>query len=158
MLNWSLIFAAEAVEQKAVLLGFDATLPIIVVEFLLLMVVLKALFFEPLTKAMDERSDYVRDTLSSVKSRLAESESLAQQYKQELAQARLQAQSIISEAQAAANDTCNKQIIEAQQAARVKVDKARQEIEQEKETAQKSLEAEISLLSGQIANKLLGAI
>ena len=158
MIHWSLIVAAEAVEQKASLFGFDATLPIIVIEFLVLMTVLKGLFFSPLTKAIDDRNDYVRGTLADVKAKLAETESLAAQYKQELSQTRVQSQTVIAEAQAEANDIRNRMVIEAQQSAQATVDKARQEVEQEREAARKSLDAEVDRLSDGIVSKLLSAV
>ena len=158
MIHWSLIVAAETVEQKASLFGFDATLPIIVIEFLILMTVLKGLFFGPLTKAIDNRNDYVRSTLADAKVKLAESEALAEHYKQELVQTRIKSQTIIADAQAAANDIRNRKVIEAQQIAQTNVEKARQEVEQDRAAAQQSLNDEISRLSDQIATKLLGAV
>ena len=158
MIHWSLIVAVEAVEQKASLFGFDATLPIVVLEFLALMTVLKGLFFGPLTKAIDDRNDYVRSTFADAKAKLAETEALATQYKQELSQTRIQSQTIIADAQAAANDIRNSMVIEAQQSAQANVDKARQEVEQEREAARKSLDAEVARLSDGIVSKLLSAV
>ncbi|WP_026100695.1 F0F1 ATP synthase subunit B' [Synechococcus sp. PCC 7336] len=157
MIHWSLIVATEAVEQEASLFGFDATLPIIVAEFLLLMAVLKVTFFGPLTDAIDERNDYVRDTAADAKVKLAESQSLAEKYKQEAARARLAAQSLISDAEAEATALRNQQVLAAQQEAQARVQEARQAIEAEKNAALEVLEAQVTDLSSQVTEKLLGA-
>ncbi|KAI5403754.1 hypothetical protein KIW84_051058, partial [Lathyrus oleraceus] len=53
--------------EKAALFDFNLTLPIIVVEFLFLMVALDKLYFTPLGNFMDERDTSIRDKLNSVK-------------------------------------------------------------------------------------------
>lgn len=158
MVHWSFMLAAEAPEQQAVLLGFDATMPFIVIEFLVLMAVLKALFFKPMTEAIDSREDYVRTTLSGAKEKLEKSEALARQYKQEIAQMRLKAQAIIAEAEAGATKIRNQQVLEAQQAAQARVEAARLAVEQEKQTALQELNAQVTDLSDRIAAKLIGAV
>ena len=157
MIHWSFVVATEAVEQKASLFGFDATLPIIVVEFLILMTVLKATFFGPLTEQIDSRNDYVRDTASGAKSKLSEAETLAVQYKKDIAQTRISAQATVADAQAEASAIRNQKVIEAQQEAQAKVDAARLEVEKEKQAALSALEAEVAELSDSLIAKLLGA-
>jgi F-type H+-transporting ATPase subunit b len=41
---------------------FDATMPLMAVQFLLLAAVLNAIFYKPLTKALDDRDNYIRNT------------------------------------------------------------------------------------------------
>lgn len=52
--------------EKAALFEFNLTLPIIAIEFLLLMVALDKLYFSPLGKFMDERDAKIRSELSEV--------------------------------------------------------------------------------------------
>ena len=62
---------------------FDATLPLMAVQFLLLMVVLNAIFYKPLTKAIEERGDYIRRNQVEAQERLSKAETLAKQYEQD---------------------------------------------------------------------------
>jgi F-type H+-transporting ATPase subunit b len=134
---------------------FDATLPLMAVQFLLLAAVLNAIFYKPLTKVLDERDEYVRNNQVDAKERLAKAERLAKQYEEELAAARRQSQKVIADAQAEAQKIKAGQIAEAQQEAQVQRERAAQEIEQQKQEALRSLEGQVDDLSRQILEKLL---
>lgn len=56
---------AHAVAGK--IFDFNATLPIMVTEFLLLMVFLEKFWFTPVGDNLDQRDKYIRDKLASVK-------------------------------------------------------------------------------------------
>lgn len=66
---------AEEIE-KAALFDFNLTLPIIMVEFLLLMFALDKIYFTPLGKFMDERDAAIKEKLNSVKDTSEEVNSL----------------------------------------------------------------------------------
>ncbi|GFZ08348.1 ATPase, F0 complex, subunit B/B', bacterial/chloroplast [Actinidia rufa] len=53
--------------EKAALFDFNLTLPIIMAEFLFLMVALDKVWFSPLGKFMDDRDAQIREMLSGVK-------------------------------------------------------------------------------------------
>jgi F-type H+-transporting ATPase subunit b len=135
---------------------FDATLPLMAAQFIILAVVLNAVLYKPLGQAIDQRADYIRDTQLQAEERLAKAEKLAQQYEQEIAVTRKQSQATIVAAQAEAQKIAAAQIAEAQQEAQRAREKAAQEIEQEKQAAMSRLEAQVDALSQQIINKLLG--
>ncbi|MBD0363880.1 MAG: F0F1 ATP synthase subunit B', partial [Coleofasciculus sp. C3-bin4] len=66
MTHWTILLAvetAEAAAKEGGLFDFDATLPLMAVQFLLLVVLLNAVFYKPLTKAIEDRADYIRTTL-----------------------------------------------------------------------------------------------
>ena len=136
---------------------FDATLPLMAVQFLILMVVLNAIFYKPLTKALEERDEYILSRESDATSRLTKAEELAKQYEQELAGSRKQAGAIIAEAQAEADKIAAQQIAEAGAQAQKMREEAQQELDKQKEEAMRSLEQQVDALSRQILEKLLGA-
>ncbi|NET34534.1 MAG: F0F1 ATP synthase subunit B' [Cyanothece sp. SIO1E1] len=136
---------------------FDATLPLMAAQFLLLMVILNAIFYKPLTRAIDERSDYIRQTQIDAEERLAKSKRLAQQYEQELAETRKQAQSVIAAAQAEAQAVVSQQVAQAQAQAQAQREQSQQELDRQKVEALQSLESQVDDLSRQILAKLLGA-
>lgn len=140
---------------EAALFDLDATLPVIVIEFLILMVVLQALFFRPVTQVIDSRNDYVRSNLAMARERLAEVQALEKQYTQEMTQARVQSQTVIQAAETEANALRNQKILAAQQEAQTKVSAAREAVEAEKAASLDQLLSEADALSQQILHKLL---
>ena len=135
---------------------FDATLPLMAVQFLLLAAVLNVVFYKPLTKVLDERDDYIRSNEMGARERLAKAEQLAKQYEQQLADTRRQSQTLIANAQADAQKIGAQKIAEAQQEAVAKREQASLEIGQQKQEALQSLETQVDELSRQILEKILG--
>lgn len=152
--------AAEAAEaaQEGGLFDLDATLPLMAVQFILLAVILNAIFYKPLGKAIDERDNYVRTNKVDAKERLAKAEQLAKQYEQELAESRRKAQSIIAEAQEAAQKMAAKTIAEAQQEAQAQREQVQRELDEQKQAALNTLQQQVDDLSRQIVNKLLSSV
>jgi F-type H+-transporting ATPase subunit b len=136
---------------------FDATLPLMAVQFLLLAALLNVVFYKPLTKALDERDDYIRKNELGAQERLAKAEQLTKQYEQQLAETRRQSQTLITNAQAEAQKIGSSKIAEAQAEAQEKRERAQQEIEQQKQEALQSLEQQVDNLSRQILEKILGS-
>ncbi|MBD2446812.1 F0F1 ATP synthase subunit B' [Nostoc sp. FACHB-152] len=135
---------------------FDATLPFMALQFLLLAALLNVIFYKPLTKVLDDRDNYIRTNTLEAKERLAKAERLAQEYEQQLADARRQSQAVVESAQAEAKKITAQKIAEAQQEAQAQREKASIEIEQQKQEAMRSLEQQVDALSRQILEKLLG--
>lgn len=136
---------------------FDATLPLMAVQFLILTVILNFIFYKPLTQAIDERTDYVRNNLSEAKQRAEKANQLAAQYEKELAETRRQSQALIAAAQAEATKIASAEIAAAQQDVQAQLLQAQQELDQQKQAALTTLEAQVSDLSRQLLTKLLGA-
>ena len=150
--------AAEAAEEASGgLFDINATLPFMAVQFLVLMAVLNQILFKPLGKVLDERDGLIRSSLSDSKERLEKTEALAEQYEQELASTRRQAQDVIVTAQNEAQAIADKKVAEAQQEAQVKREQAQAELNQQKQAAMQSLEQQVDALSRQIMGKLLGS-
>ncbi|NEQ65628.1 MAG: F0F1 ATP synthase subunit B' [Symploca sp. SIO1B1] len=135
---------------------FDATLPLMAVQFLLLAAVLNAIFYKPLTKVIEERADYIRTNETEARERLSKAEELANQYEQQLGEARRQSQAIIESAQADAKKIAAQKIAEAEQEAQAQREQAQREIEEQKQQAMSSLEQQVDALTRQILEKLLG--
>lgn len=157
MMQWTILLAAETAVKEGGLFDFDATLPIMALQFLILAAVLNAVFYKPLGKAIDERNDYIRSTELNTKERLSKAENLARQYEQALAQSRKKSQEIILQAQTDAQKIASEKIAEAQREAQAQREQAQTEIEQQKQEAMNSLEQEVDALSRQILEKLLGS-
>lgn len=136
---------------------FDATLPLMAIQFLLLVVIMNAVFYKPLTKAIDDRSDFIRSTNAEAQERLAKAKLMAEKYEQELMATRRQAQAAIAAAQAEAKQIAADQIAQAQRQVQAQLQQVQQELEQQRQTAFGALEQQIGILSQQILEKLIGA-
>lgn len=159
MTHCTILLAVEAATSTAKeggLFDFDATLPLMALQFILLVVVLNAVFYKPLSKAIDDRDDYIRKNSLEARERLTKAEKLAQQYEQELAETRRKSQATIAAAQADAQKIAAEKMAQAQGEAQVQREQAAQEIEQQKAEALSSLEQQVDALSRQIIEKLLG--
>jgi F-type H+-transporting ATPase subunit b len=159
MTHWTILLAVETAETAAKeggLFDFDATLPLMALQFLILVAVLNAVFYKPLTKAIDERDDYIRKNLLEARERIAKAENLAKQYEQELGETRRKSQATIAAAQADAKKIAAEKMAQAQAEAQEQRVQAGQEIDQQKAEAFASLEQQVDALSRQILEKLLG--
>ena len=136
---------------------FDATLQLMALQFLLLAALLNAIFYKPMTKVLDDRANYVRTNNLDARDRLAKAESLTKEYEQQLASARRQSQVTIETAQNEAKKITAQKIAQAQQEAQVQREQAAKEIEQQKQAAMATLDAQVDALSNQILEKLLGS-
>lgn len=157
MTHWITLLAVEEVAKEGGLFDLDATLPLMAIQFLVLALILNATLYKPLGNAIDGRNEYIRTNNLEAQERLSKAQALAQQYEQELAHSRREAQAIVAQAQAEAQKIAAQNIAAAQQEAQVQREKAASEIEQQKQQALASLETQVDALSRQILEKLLGA-
>jgi F-type H+-transporting ATPase subunit b len=157
MLHWTLTLAAETAEaaEKGGLFDFDATLPIIAIQFMLFVAVLNALFYKPVSAAIDGRADFLRTSLAEARERTEKADQLARQYQEEIAKARVQAQQAMAEAEASAAKVRAETLAAAQAEAQVKMNEAQAVVEAEKAQALQVLEQRVEGLSQQIIAKLL---
>ena len=161
MTYWTIFLAAADVAAETTteggLFDINATLPLMALQFLILMAVLNSLLYKPLGKVIDQRSDYVRNSLKDARELKEKSEMLAAQYDNELKSVRRESQDIIAKAKAEAEKISASKIQEAQQEVAAQKQKAADEIEAQKAEAMQSLEQQVDSLSNQILEKLLGA-
>lgn len=136
---------------------FDATLPLMAIQFVLLTLVMNALFFKPMSKIIGEREDFIRSSKTGGRDRIEKANQLAQQYEQDLAETRREAQAIIAAAQDEAKKISASQVAEAQQQVQAELMQVQQELEAQKQTAMSQLSGDATALSQQILEKLLGS-
>ena len=155
-MHWTIVLATEATQEGG-LFSFDATLPLMAIQFMILVGILNAVFYKPLTKSLDDRDDYIRNKNQSAQARLKEIQDKQAKYEQELASSRRKAQEIINAARAEANQTADADIAEAQRQANEEREQAAAEIEQQKQAAFAQIDQQVNALSRQILEKILGS-
>nr|YP_009295992.1 ATP synthase CFO B' chain subunit II [Schizymenia dubyi]AOM64927.1 ATP synthase CFO B' chain subunit II [Schizymenia dubyi] len=158
MINLPILFALHAsnTEVQGGLFDFNATLPLMALQFLALTTVLNFLFYKPVSYVLDERDEYIRNSLTTASASLLKANELTKKYEQELAESRKRAQSIIKKSQQEAQEIVSIKIREAQIDAEKLVTEAYCQLNTQKEQALKTLETQVDTLSDQIKLKLLG--
>jgi F-type H+-transporting ATPase subunit b len=157
MIDLTLFLAIEKTntEIQGGLFDFNATLPLVGLHFLVLMLLLDIIFYKPVTKILDNRDEYIRNSLTTASTALNRADKLTLQYEQELSTARKQAQELIRLSQAESQQVVLQKIKEAQSNAESLVNEASQQLITQKEQALKTLENQVEILSDQIQSKLL---
>jgi F-type H+-transporting ATPase subunit b len=152
-----LLTQATASEPEGGLFDFNATLPLMALQILLLMVVLNLVFYTPIAKVLDERDEYIRKNLTEASETLTKAEAITKQYEQDLAQERRESQLIIASAQKEAQEIVAMEINQAQKDTEALVNEATQQLNTQKDKALLALEEQVNTLSEQIKNKLLSS-
>ena len=99
MINLSILISSSEVSGPGGLFDIDATLPLVAIQFLLLMVILNVILYNPLLTIIEERKEYILTNLTKASEILAEANKLTTQYEQELDSVRKEAQLEITNSQ-----------------------------------------------------------
>ena len=99
MINFSILISSSEVNGPGGLFDINATLPIIAIQFILLVVLLNIILYSPLLKIIEERKEYILTNLGKASELLDEANKLTTQYEQELDSVRKQAQLEITNSQ-----------------------------------------------------------
>jgi len=138
------------------LFDFNATLPLMAIQFILLTVVLTFVFYKPVAKVIDEREAYVNSNLTTAAEQLLKADELYKEYDEKLKMARANAQSIIAQSEKEAKDVVALEINQARQDASKIIEQTNKELESQKSLALQQLETQVDELSQLIKEKLLG--
>ena len=99
MLNFSILISNSEVTGPGGLFDINATLPLVAIQFLLLMVFLNTVLYSPLLEVIAERNEYILNNLAKASEILAQANELTAQYEQELNSVRKEAQLVITNSQ-----------------------------------------------------------
>jgi F-type H+-transporting ATPase subunit b len=138
------------------LFDFNATLPLMPIQFILLTVVLTFMFYKPVAKVIDERETYINGNLTQASEKLIKADELYKEYDKQLKEARVNAQSVIAQSEKEAKDVVALEITEARADAAKLIERTNKELEAQKSIALEKLEAQVDELSQLIKEKLLG--
>ncbi len=150
-----LALETSSTEAKGGLFDFNATLPLMALQFLALTIVLNLIYYKPVSNILDERDAYIRNSLTAASAALLQASELTKTYEQDLAESRKKAQDIIKKAQQDAQEVVSIKIKEAQQDADNLISNTYDQLNIQKEQALISLEQQVDILSNQIQVKLL---
>ena len=138
------------------LFDFNATLPLMAIQFILLTVVLTFIFYKPVSKVIDERETYINGNLTTASEKLIKADELYKEYDEQLKTARVSAQAIIAQSEKEAKDIVAVEINQARQDATKLIERTNKDLETQKSLALQQLETQVDELSQLIKEKLLG--
>jgi F-type H+-transporting ATPase subunit b len=84
MINLSILISSSEMSGPGGLFDIDATLPLVAIQFILLMVILNIILYNPLLTIIEERKEYILNNLGKASEILSEANKLTTQYEQEL--------------------------------------------------------------------------
>ena len=138
------------------LFDFNATLPLMAIQFILLTVVLTFIFYKPVSKVLDDRELYISGNLTQASEKLIKADELYKQYDEQLKTAKVSAQTTIAQAEKEAKDVVALEIGQARTDAAKLIERTNKELEAQKSIALEKLETQVDELSQLIKEKLLG--
>jgi len=138
------------------LFDFNATLPLMAVQFIFLTVILTFIFYKPVAKIIDERESYINGNLTQASEKLIKADELYKEYDEQLKAARINAQAVIGQAEKEGKEVVALEINEARSEAAKLIQQTNTELEAQKSLALQKLETQIDELSQLIKEKLLG--
>jgi F-type H+-transporting ATPase subunit b len=138
------------------LFDFNATLPIMALQFIALTTILTFVYYKPVGTLLEERETLISNNLTNASERLLKADELYQQYDEQLKDARNNAQGIIQAAETEAKEIVASEIAQARKDAASLIDKTNRDLEAQKNLALEKLETQVDELSDLIKEKLLG--
>ena len=99
MINLSILISSSEISGPGGLFDFNLTLPLVAIQFIVLMFILNAILYSPLLTIIEERKEYILTNLSQASELLAEANKLTTQYEQELDNVRKESQLEITNSQ-----------------------------------------------------------
>ena len=138
------------------MINLNWTMVMQIINFLVLMIVLNKLLFQPILNIIDERKAATEGKEADAKNMEQESESIVNKYNEKIKQAKIDATSKKQEIKGLGSKEEEKIISAARQEGEEVVNKIKDEIAKEVESARQNLTEQAKQMSEMIFTKLLG--
>ena len=138
------------------LFDFNATLPLMAIQFILLTIVLTFVFYKPVASVLEKREIYVKDNLTEASEKLIKADELYNQYDGQLKMAKANAQAFVAASEKEAKELVAAEISQTRKDAANLIAQTNNEMETQKSVALEQLETQVDELSLLIKEKLLG--
>lgn len=143
------------------MIDLNATFFAQILNFLILVAILRALCYKPVVRMIKAREDKIAESLAKADSDVAEAESLKKDYQAQLAEAREKAQAIVDKAEKVAASNRETSLQDTKREIEQMKKAAQAEIQRDRERAADQLKKEIVALSllaaGKVVEKNLAA-
>ena len=128
-----------------------------IVNFLVIMVLLRMFLYRPVLNMLEERREKIRESLSAAETARAEAATRSRENEEIIGRARRESQDIIRPAEEAARRREAEIIAQAREEAEALKQRAMSDIEYERQQTMTELRGEVAQLSLAIARKTIGA-
>jgi F-type H+-transporting ATPase subunit b len=154
MINLSTLILSSEVSGPGGLFDINATLPLVAIQFILLMVLLNIILYSPLLTIMEERKEYILSYLAQASEILAQAKELTAQYEQELETVRKEAQLEIANSQNIHKEILDIELDISQKYIDNLLETISDDLLNKKKTALDSLDSIVQTLCTEVENKL----
>jgi len=154
MVNLSILISSSEVSGPGGLFDIDATLPLVAIQFILLMIILNVILYNPLLTIIEERKEYILNNLAKASKILSQANELTAQYEQELNSVRKEAQLEITNSQKIHKEILEIELNISQKYIDNLLDNITKDLLDKKNTALNSLDAIVQSLCIEIETRL----
>ena len=154
MINLSILISSSEVSGPGGLFDINATLPLVSIQFILLMVILNIILYSPLLTIIEERKEYILGHLAEASEKLAQAKELTTQYEQDLDTARKSAQLEIANSQNIHKEILGIELDISQKYIDSLLDTISTDLLDKKKTALDSLDSIVQSLCTEVETKL----
>ena len=154
MINLSTLILSSEVSGPGGLFDINATLPLVAIQFILLMVLLNIILYSPLLTIMEERKEYILSYLAQASEILAQAKELTAQYEQELETVRKEAQLEIANSQNIHKEILDIELDISQKYIDTLLETISSDLLNKKKTALDSLDTSVQALCTEVETKL----
>ena len=137
------------------LIEINATIIAQVINFLILVIILRAVAYKPVVRLLEQRGDKIQESLNKAEADQKAAEATLAQYKQKLQDANVKAQEIMDKAEKSARDERDASILATKQEIEQMKKAAAEEIQRDREKAVEQLRSEVVSLSLAAAGKII---
>nr|NP_045038.1 ATP synthase CF0 B' subunit [Cyanidium caldarium]Q9TM29.1 RecName: Full=ATP synthase subunit b', chloroplastic; AltName: Full=ATP synthase F(0) sector subunit b'; AltName: Full=ATPase subunit II [Cyanidium caldarium]AAF13008.1 unknown [Cyanidium caldarium]WDB00165.1 ATP synthase CF0 B' subunit [Cyanidium caldarium] len=142
-------------EESGGLFDFDATLPLMASQFLLIMLILDITFYKPINKVLKDRENYILKTLESATQISEKTKETLARYEEVILKSKKESQQLIDSIKTKTEHDIVNELIQTQNSTREFISKSIKELYRKKEQTLKVLEEDTENLSDKIYLKLI---
>lgn len=132
------------------------TFGITIVNLMVLYFILRKLLFKPVTKMMDEREKEIQEGLDLTAKNREEADKIIEKFEQKMQEAYVEARKVLDEAEKRANINYEKVLNQAKDDANKLVERAKKDMENERQHMLQELKVQITGLALSAASKVIG--
>ena len=154
MIDPSILISNSETTGPGGLFDFGVTLPLVAIQFILLMVLLNIILYSPLLTIIEERKEYILTNLSEASEKLARAKELTMQYEQELKIARKAAQLEITNSQNVHKEILDIELDISQKYIDSLLETISSDLLSRKKSALENLDTSVQVLCTQVETKL----
>ena len=154
MVNFSILISNSEVSGPGGLFDFNATLPLVAIQFVLLMLILNIILYSPLLAIIEERQEYILNNLAKASEILTQANELTTYYEQELSNVRKESQLLVTNGQKIHKELLEIELDTSQVYLDKLLDTIIEDLMDKQKTALSSLDKIVQSLCSEVENQL----